>query len=106
MAGSLQPKLLIVCTAEPNDWTHAESFKQDFSLEGLETVCVSLKPFSPDEINLYLRYLSPNRQETPPASFVQKLMDHTEGNPMLVAVTLKALATQGLLFDELGALAH
>ena len=108
----MPPKILLALTADchSREICHSResgnltgspinTFRDDLCFEPLS---VQLQNFSPDELNTYLRYLSPTRKETPPASFAQKLFDHTDGNPMLVTATLKALAKQGLLFDDAG----
>lgn len=69
----------------------------------LPTTSFPLRPFNLKELRDFVRRISPNKESPPPEEFVQKLLNHTRGNPLFVISILKALGGQGLLWNEEGA---
>lgn len=69
----------------------------------LPSTTLTLKNFDREELREFVRRISPQKNISPPETFIQKLLDHTNGNPLFVTSILKVLGEKGLLWNEDGA---
>lgn len=96
------PKILFICTSNDATLVDPDFFKSRMRLDFLNTQAIDIPSFTLEELRTFLNQLSSDKSDRPPEHFVKKLMDHTNGNPHFVHITLKTLGAEGLLFDDSG----
>ncbi|MDO8527485.1 MAG: protein kinase [Deltaproteobacteria bacterium] len=68
----------------------------------LESEVLFLKNFDGRDLRELVKQMSPDKTLEPPNNFIEKLKNHTDGNPLFVTQVLKALGDKGLLLGEGG----
>ncbi|MBI4124795.1 MAG: protein kinase [Deltaproteobacteria bacterium] len=77
--------------------------KEPFDVPEMPATTLNLRNFQPEEMRAYVRNLFPNKSAALPENFIQKLHQHTDGNPLFITQVLKALGEKGFLWSEDGA---
>lgn len=80
----------------------ADRIPQKKLFPGVEALTLFLKNFDAETLKEFVQKLLPSKNVAPPEVFIEKLKDHTKGNPRFVLLVLQALGEQGLLLDEKG----
>lgn len=80
----------------------ADRIPQKKLFPGVEALTLFLKNFDAETLKELVQKLLPSKNAAPPKVFMEKLKDHTKGNPRFVLLVLQALGEEGLLLDEKG----
>ena len=61
-----------------------------------------LRNFDEEELDELVRKISPSQRMEPPKALIEKLKNHTDGNPLLVTRMLEMLGERGILWNDAG----
>ncbi|MBI2346531.1 MAG: protein kinase [Deltaproteobacteria bacterium] len=94
------PAKVLVIISSLEDTATCKAVEGQLRLPASAARTVTLRPFSREELRAYLATLT--GLEDPPAALVEKLLAHTEGNPLFLTEVTKQLIAHRIIIDEQG----